>query len=102
MKILAITLAITLAVACAVTPLLAMAAEDNNPAEGPRVEATQDRGYHHHRQHFLYDSEYQPETDGVAPRTDGVAPRAKDCTDERVRVARGDGTTAVERSDKCR
>jgi hypothetical protein len=103
MKILAIGLLATgLAVAWGVMPLPAVAAEDNSPAAAPRVEESQDRGYHHHRQHFLYDSEYQPETDGYTPRTDGAAPRAKDCTDERVRVRRGDGTTAVARIDKCR
>jgi hypothetical protein len=95
-------LATGLTVAWGVMPLPALAAEDNNPAKAPRVEEPQDRGYHHHRQHFLYDSEYQPETDGSAPRTDGVAPRAKDCTDQRVRLPRDDGTTAVARIDKCR
>jgi hypothetical protein len=94
-------LATALAVAWGVMPLPAMAAEDTNPAKSPRVEEPQDRGYHHHRQHFLYDSEYQPETDGHAPRTDGVAPRARDCTDQRARVSRGDGTTTVTRIDKC-
>jgi hypothetical protein len=102
MKILAISLlASGLAVAWGVMPLTAIAAEDDNPAKAPRVEESQDRGYHHHRQNFLYDSEYQPETDGSS-RTDGAAPRARDCTDERVRVRRGDGTTAVARIDKCR
>jgi hypothetical protein len=103
MKVLAIgLLAGGCAVAWGVTALPAMAAEDDNPAEGPRVEQPQDRGYQHRRQHFLYDSEYQPETDGVAHRTDGIAPRAKECADERVRVSREDGTTSVARIDKCR
>jgi len=93
-------LAIGLAVAWCVTPFAAMAEDDTSTEL--RAEAPQDRGDQHHRQHFLYDSEYQPGTDGAAARTDGVGPRAKDCTDERVRVSRGDGTTSVARIDKCR
>ena len=96
-------LAVSLVVAWCVMPLPAMAAEDNNPAERVGAGQSQDDGDHNHRrQHFLYDSEYQPNTDALASRTDAMAPRAGECAGERVRVPRGDGTTSVTRIDKCR
>jgi hypothetical protein len=87
-------LAFCIAAACCL-PFPAIAADEDNRAELGRVEALQDRKNEDRRQHFLYDAEHQPETTGSASS-------AKDCKDERVRVSRGDGTTAVIRSNKCR
>ena len=86
--------AICIAAVCGV-PFPAIAADEDNRAELGRVEALQDRKNEDRRQHFLYDAENQPETTGSASSV-------KDCKDERVRVSRGDGTTAVIRSNKCR
>jgi hypothetical protein len=92
-------LTIAMAVVWCVTPLAAIAA--GGASKVLRAEELQDRGDRNHRQHFLYDLEYQPET-GAARGTDGVASPASDCADERVRVSRGDGTTSVARIDMCR
>ncbi len=87
-------LAFCIATACCL-PFPAIAADEDNRAELGRVEALQDRKNEDRRQHFLYDAENQPETTGSASNN-------KDCKEERVRVPRGDGTTTVTRSNKCR
>jgi len=91
--------AFCIAAACCL-PLSATAADDDNRAEMRRVEGLQnqkneDQRDEARRQHFLYDAEHQPETTGSASKD-------KDCKEERVRVRRGDGTTVVTRSHKCR
>jgi hypothetical protein len=80
-------------------PFPAIAADEDSRAELGRVEALQNRKNEDRRQHFLYDTENQP---GNQPETTGSAFSAKDCKNERVRVLRGDGTTTVTRSRKCR
>ena len=95
MKLIALCIA---AACCVASP--AIAADEDSRAELRRAEKLQDRKNEAptgeaRRQHFLYDAENQPETTGAGTGED-------DCKDERVRVPRGDGTTAVSRLNKCR
>jgi hypothetical protein len=46
------------------------------------------------RRHYLYDEQYRPQTDGTGPVIKG-------CTEERVRVRRSDGVTAIKRINRC-
>jgi Zn-dependent protease with chaperone function len=73
---------------------VAATAADGERDEMRRGEAIQERSTSS-RQHWLYDEENQPQTNASAPARQG-------CKSERVRVSRGDGTTAVIRIDKCR
>jgi len=73
---------------------VAATAADGERDEMRRSEAIQEPGASS-RQHWLYDRENQPQTNASAPARQG-------CKSERVRVSRGDGTTAVVRIDKCR
>jgi len=66
---------------------------DGERDERLRNEAIQNQETGVRRQHWLYDEENRPQTTGAAPQ--------QPCRDARVRVPRGDGTTAVARIDKC-
>ena len=72
------------------------APEQDNAAEVLRAESLQNTGRNNWkgRQHYLYDDEYQPETDGATPHIKG-------CTEEAVRMQRSDGKSTIKRINRC-
>jgi hypothetical protein len=68
----------------------------DSAAEALRTEALQNTGRDNWkgRQHYLYDDEYRPETDGAAPHIKG-------CTEEAVRMQRSDGRSTIKRINRC-
>jgi len=88
-------LALSFLALSAAAPALS-APEHDNAAEVLRAEALQKAGRDNWkgRQHYLYDDENRPETDGMAPHIKG-------CMEEAVRMQRSDGKSTIKRINRC-
>jgi hypothetical protein len=89
-------LALSLAAPAALAAPALSAQLQDDAAEALRIEALQNAGRENWkgRHHYLYDDEYQPETDAAAPSV-------KECSEVAVRTKRSDGKTTINRISRC-